>query len=33
MAGDTLKRRLAKNEIIAGAMIFEFVTPGIAQLA
>ena len=29
----TLKKRLAHNELVAGPMIFEFFTPGIAQLA
>ena len=33
MAGDSLKQRLSRNELIAGSMIFEFFTPGIAQLA
>lgn len=27
------KQRLARNELIAGSMVFEFFTPGIAQLA
>jgi len=32
-ATDTFKQRLARNELIAGSMVFEFFTPGIAQLA
>ena len=28
----TIKERLKRNELLAGTMVFEFFTPGIAQI-
>jgi len=33
MADDPMKTRLKRNDLLAGSMIFEFFTPGIAQIA
>lgn len=32
MAGDTLRQRVRRGDVTAGAMVFEFYTPGIAQI-
>ena len=33
MAAETLKARIARGDLVVGVMVFEFFTPGIAQLA